>query len=84
MLDEYGLLMKAYALKQVDDMYAWHMQAWLNQQVQATKKQGKATVSHFKSFTDFFNKEEQERLILGEKKKDPQDKRMEMLKRANF
>lgn len=54
---EYLYRFKAYRLKRVDAEYDMHLNAWLNQQAGATKKQGKDTVSAYKSFKDFFDYE---------------------------
>jgi len=54
-LPEYLYRMKAHALIRVDREYDMHLQAWLNEQVGATKKQGKDTIPFYKSFDKFFN-----------------------------
>ena len=45
--------MKAYNLARVDNQYDMHMKAWLNQQVQATKENGKPVYNKFKDFFDY-------------------------------
>ena len=64
-IKEYGLRMKAYRLKHVDELYMLHLQAWLNNQATATKQKGKKTVPFFKSFDEFFDIQEEEKKILG-------------------
>ncbi len=54
---EYLYRFKAYKLRRVDEEYDIHLAAWLHQQAGATKKQGKDTVSAYKSFKDFFDYE---------------------------
>lgn len=54
---EYLYRFKAYSLRRVDAEYDMHLNAWLNHQAGATKKQGKDTVSAYKSFKDFFDYE---------------------------
>ena len=64
-IKEYGLRMKAYRLKHVDELHKMHLQAWLTSQATATKQKGKKTVPYFKSFEDFFDLVEEEKKILG-------------------
>ena len=56
-IPEYNLLMEAYKLKQVDQEYKAHLQAWLNFAVKARKKTGKnktkPVYSKFKRFYDY-------------------------------
>lgn len=52
---EYLYRMKAHSLSRVDKEYDLHLQAWLNEQVGATKKQGKNSVPLYKNFKDFFD-----------------------------
>lgn len=47
--------MKAHSLSRVDKEYDMHLQAWLNEQVGATKAKGKDAVRVYKSFNDFFD-----------------------------
>lgn len=59
-IPEYKLLMKAVKLKQIDNDYRNHLQAYLNFVVQAEKKAGKGKTrpvyNTFKKFYDY-NKE---------------------------
>ena len=64
-IKEYALRMRAYRLKHLDDLYKMHLQAWLSNQVTATKQKGKKSVPYFKSFEDFFDIAEEEKKILG-------------------
>jgi len=82
-LNEYQLLMKAYALKQVDKQYEMHMQAWVNQQAKATKQKGKKTVPYFKDFKQFFDYEAQVEQIMGKRIVKKLDRRKQILLKAN-
>lgn len=54
---------KAFRLATVDKEYYMHMQAWLNHQVTATKKQGDKQIPAFKRFKDFYDYEKQIKAI---------------------
>lgn len=58
---EYFALMKGHSYKVVDARYDAHMQSWLDQQVQATKKTGKKgdVKPVYESFKDFFDYEKE-------------------------
>ena len=79
LLSEYQLRMKAHQLSRVDREYELHLQAWLNQQAQATKSKGKKTVSVFGTFNDFFNYEERVNEIVKPKPKEVKRSRTELL-----
>ena len=79
LLSEYQLRMKAYQLSRVDREYELHLQAWLNQQAQATKSKGKKAVSVFGTFNDFFNYEERENEIVKPKPKEVKRSKTELL-----
>lgn len=51
-IPEYELLMEAERLKQVDEQYKIHLQAWLTVAAKATNRSGKPV---FKKFERFFN-----------------------------
>ena len=68
-LAEYRIRMKAYKLRRLDRENEIAYQAWLNREVQATKKRGKSTVAYYKRYKDFFDFEERENMILGKEKK---------------
>lgn len=55
-ISEYDLLMKAYSLRQVDEEYRTHEQAFLTVAAKATK--GKRGTPVYKRFKDFFDYEE--------------------------
>ena len=55
------------------------MQAWLNQQVQATKQKGKKSVPIFSKFDDFFNYEERINLVVKPKPKEKERSKVELL-----
>lgn len=66
-LYEYDMRMTAYQLKRVDREYELHLQAWLNWNVQATKKKGKhKRAPVFKSFRQFFDYRKRIRDVLEE------------------
>lgn len=52
-MKEYRLNMKAQSLRQLDELYHIHLQAWTNHVVKATK--GKKHIPKFKNFDSFFN-----------------------------
>lgn len=68
---EFEIRMTAYQLKRLDEQETIHHQAWVNWQVQSTKKEGKKTVPVFTSFKKFFDKEKLENEILGKKEETP-------------
>ncbi|EPH68293.1 hypothetical protein D931_00017 [Enterococcus faecium 13.SD.W.09] len=68
---EFEIRMTAYQLKRLDEQETIHQQAWVNWQVQSTKKEGKKTVPVFTSFKKFFDKEKLENEILGKKEQTP-------------
>lgn len=47
--------MKAWKLKQVDDDYRMHLQAFLDYQVQGKKKSGKKYRPVYKTFKEFYD-----------------------------
>lgn len=63
--NEYLMRMKVYQLQLLDKRELMHEQAWINYNVQATKMQGKKEIPVYRNFKDFFDKEKQERAILG-------------------
>ncbi|CYU11936.1 phage protein [Streptococcus suis] len=65
-LYEYDLLMTGKALQNIDTMHNIHQQAWLNRQVNATRKIGKNEVYVYKKFGDFFDYEKAIRQVTGE------------------
>lgn len=87
LLFEYKMLMKAYSLKSLDYDYKAHKQAWINQQVQATKEQGKKTIPVYRNFKQFFDYEKMEQELLGnkfiQKKKEKPNEFARMLRKAN-
>lgn len=52
-IPEYTLLMEAVKLKQIDQDYRNHLQAWLTFSAQATKKKGQPVYAKFKKFYDY-------------------------------
>lgn len=61
-LREYYLRLEAYQLSKLDRREELALQAWYNQQVQATTK-GKHPKPVYKKFKKFFDREEQEKEI---------------------
>lgn len=57
-LYEYELRMRAYRLKVVDDEYWIHLQAWVNREIKAEKRNGKGKSEPvYKRFNSFFDYE---------------------------
>lgn len=54
---EYRLRKEAHRLMDIDEEHHRHWQAWLNWNVQATKKEGKKIKPVFGSFKEFFDYE---------------------------
>lgn len=54
-LNEYFLRLEAYQIQRVDNQENLALQAWLNQQVQATKGSSKHPKPKYQKFDDFFN-----------------------------
>jgi len=56
---EYTALMRGFSFKIIDEQHEAHRQAWLNQQVKATKSKGSKGKSEpvYKSFKKFFDYE---------------------------
>lgn len=79
-LPEYELLMKAAALRRVDEEYRTHEQAYLTVAAKATKgKKGRPVYKTFKSFFDY--DAAIERVRNGEKHHDVMQKVSALLKR---
>lgn len=57
--NQYGALMRGFNYKLIDKQYEDHRQAWLNQQVKATKSKGSKGKSEpvYKTFNKFFDYE---------------------------
>lgn len=58
-LAEYGVLMQAKALANVDERFMVAYGAWLHTQAQATKQRGKRTVPYYEKFEKFFDYEKE-------------------------
>lgn len=65
---EYSFEIHAYRLRDLDARQRIHLQAWVNQRAKATKAQGKNTVPAYKTFKDFFDYENELKVIEGHKK----------------
>lgn len=63
--NEFELRATAFKLRRLDEEYDLHLQAWLGEQVKATKKVGKKEVPYYKNFNSFFDYQKREREILG-------------------
>lgn len=50
---EYGLLMKAAQLRQVDEQYKIHLNAWLTFAAKATRRGGRPVYGKFERFFDY-------------------------------
>lgn len=73
---EYSLKMEAFALERVDNNRDIHFQSWLNQQIKATKKDGRP---HYKKFDDFYNYEKELRKVTGETNEELKDEKLSSL-----
>lgn len=58
-MPEYNLLMQAERLKQIDNDYRNHLQAYLNFAVKAEKKSGKKSKPVYSKFKQFYNYEKE-------------------------
>lgn len=65
-LDEYYLRMEASQIRRVKELEKLHLQAFLNQSVQATKGSTKNPKPKYPKFSDFFNAEKSIRKIRQE------------------
>lgn len=69
-IPEYNLLMEAVQLKEVDQDYRNHLQAFLNFAVKAEKKAGKnKSKPVYRKFKQFYNYESEIRKVTKKKKK---------------
>lgn len=69
-IPEYNLLMEAVELKEVDQDYRNHLQAFLNFAVKAEKKAGKnKSKPVYRKFKQFYNYESEIRKVTKKKKK---------------
>ena len=64
-LGDYRLRMKAYRLRRLDREYEIAEQAWMNREIQATKKRGRKYDAIYKRFSSFFDYSGKEAEILG-------------------
>lgn len=71
-------MMKAAELVKQDEMYMAHLQAWLNAQVNSTRKQGKNYVPVYRTFDSFYKLEKD-----GKKAKKQDDKLKALIAKAN-
>lgn len=70
-IPEYNLLMKSVELKQIDEEYRLHKQAFLNLAAQAQKKAGKGkTKPVYTSFSKFFDYKKEVNKVMKKKKED--------------
>ena len=69
-IPEYKLLMEAVSLKQVDQDYRNHLQAFLNFAVKAEKKSGKKSKPVFTKFKKFYDYEKEVAKVTKKKKED--------------
>ena len=64
-LAEYNLRIKAYRLRKLDRDREIAFSAWLNREINATKKRGKKIEYIYRDFDKFFDYEKREKEILG-------------------
>jgi len=55
-LREYRIRKEAHRLDQADTEYDRHWRAWLNWNVQGTKKHGKKIMPVYRTFSDFYDR----------------------------
>jgi len=79
-LFEYEAKMHAFELRKVDKEHDMHKQAWLNEVVSQTKKQGKKQVPMYKSFKDFYDYEKR----LKEVSRNDDNNKQEIQRLANI
>lgn len=73
-LAEYNLRIKAYRLRKLDRDREIAFSAWLNREINATRKRGKKIEYIYRDFNKFFDYEKREREILdGSNDKGPED-----------
>lgn len=77
------MMMKSVRLRELDEMESLHIQAWLNQQAQGTRKNGKKIVPVYKDFKSFFDREKLEKEILGIKDDMQMDEFKKLVVKAN-
>lgn len=81
---EYNIRMTAYQLAYVDRKKEIYMQAWANQQIQATRESGKKVVPVYNTFEKFFDYKKEENEILGTTTERKIDSNLsELMKKAN-
>ena len=73
-LAEYNLRIKAYRLRKLDTDREIAFSAWLNREINATKKHGKKIEYIYRDFNKFFDYEKREQEILdGSDDKEPEN-----------
>lgn len=69
-IPEYNLLMKAHELKEIDEDYRCHLNAFLNFAVKAEKKSGKnKSKPVYRKFKQFYDYEAEQRRVLKKEQK---------------
>lgn len=81
---EYDIRMTAHNLAMVDKKMEIHLQAWVNQQVQATRESGKKSVPVFDRFDKFFDYQKELDLVVGKEDEQKIDKNLnDLFRKAN-
>lgn len=78
-IPEYNLLMQSVQLRQVDEQYRLHWQAYLNQAVKSTKGK-KNPKPLYPRFSKFFDYEKAQQAVMNNEKKDARTDRFAALR----
>lgn len=65
-LKEYFWRIEAYRMREFENLYKMHQQAFINQVAKSTEKKGNKIEPKYKTFDEFFNYERKRREILGD------------------
>lgn len=66
-LREYSFEMQAFRLRNLDERHKMHTAAWVQKELEKTKKKGKGSVPAYQKFKDFFDYDAELRKIEGKK-----------------
>lgn len=65
-LKEYAWRVEAYRVREFEELYKVHRQAFIHQAVKSTERRGNKIEPKYKTFDEFFNYEKKRREILGD------------------
>jgi len=80
---EYLLLMKAAALRELDKERDIYLSAYLREIAGQRKRQGKATVPVYKTFNDFYDYKKRRKKLLQEKPAEHEQRLIDIIVQAN-